>query len=210
MTGDSRFVLFDVDGTLVDTLGNLRRVWGQWAIHFDLDPQRVFEVAFHNWPLHVFAELVPDEDPVACLALLNDLEDHDVTVGDYSAFDGAAQLLGAMPEARWGLVTSNYLHRVHLRFARLGLPVPAVIVDAPSVTVGKPSPDPYLLAAELLQVPPAACLAVEDSPAGVASASGAGMTVWSVNRPDTVDGSHRHFATLGQAAADILDWVNGV
>jgi sugar-phosphatase len=34
------------------------------------------------------------------------------------------------------------------------------------------------------------------------------MTVWSVNRPDTVDGSHRHFTTLGQAAPDILAWVN--
>jgi beta-phosphoglucomutase-like phosphatase (HAD superfamily) len=41
----------------------------------------------------------------------------------------------------------------------------------------KPDPAPYLLAARLLGIEPAACLAVEDSVSGVASAAGAGMYV---------------------------------
>jgi HAD superfamily hydrolase (TIGR01509 family) len=43
------------------------------------------------------------------------------------------------------------------------------------VAAGKPSPDPYLRAAELLELPPETCIAVEDSPTGVTSARAAGM-----------------------------------
>ena len=46
---------------------------------------------------------------------------------------------------------------------------------------GKPHPEPYLLGAQLLKVsPPAQCTAVEDSPAGIASAHAAGMRVVAV------------------------------
>ena len=48
-------------------------------------------------------------------------------------------------------------------------------VTADDVTNAKPAPDTYRLAAERLGVPPAACIAVEDSPSGLASAKGAGM-----------------------------------
>jgi HAD superfamily hydrolase (TIGR01509 family) len=43
--------------------------------------------------------------------------------------------------------------------------------------LNKPHPEPYLLAARLLGVDPAACVAIEDSPTGTASAAGAGCTV---------------------------------
>jgi sugar-phosphatase len=45
---------------------------------------------------------------------------------------------------------------------------------------GKPAPDPYLLAAELLGVDPERSLVLEDAPAGIAAARAAGMTVWAV------------------------------
>lgn len=69
---------------------------------------------------------------------------------------------------------------------------------------GKPSPVPYLLAAEKLGADPADCLVVEDAPSGVRSGLAAGMTVWSVNGPVPVDGAHRHFPTLADAAPHIL------
>ena len=55
-----------------------------------------------------------------------------------------------------------------------------VLVVGDDVTRGKPHPDPYLLAAERLGVDAADCLAVEDSPTGVASALAAGCTVLAV------------------------------
>jgi HAD superfamily hydrolase (TIGR01509 family) len=52
-----------------------------------------------------------------------------------------------------------------------------VVVTASEVKAPKPAPDIYLRASSLLGVPPPACIAVEDSPAGIASAHAAGMTV---------------------------------
>jgi mannitol-1-/sugar-/sorbitol-6-/2-deoxyglucose-6-phosphatase len=48
---------------------------------------------------------------------------------------------------------------------------------------GKPAPDVYLAAARRLRLDPAACLAVEDSPAGVLAAKAAGMTCVAVPDP---------------------------
>lgn len=90
------------------------------------------------------------------------------------------------------------------RFERTGLPLPGLIVDAASVAEGKPSPVPYLLAAEKLGADPAECLVIEDAPSGVRSGLAAGMTVWSVNGAEPVKGAHRHFDTLAQAGPHIL------
>lgn len=49
------------------------------------------------------------------------------------------------------------------------------MVTGDQVRRGKPDPEPYLTAARLLDVPPAACVALEDSPAGVRSATAAGV-----------------------------------
>jgi HAD superfamily hydrolase (TIGR01509 family) len=51
----------------------------------------------------------------------------------------------------------------------------AAIVTGDAVTHGKPAPDVYLAAAAALGLPPEQCLALEDSPTGVAAAKAAGM-----------------------------------
>ncbi|MFF4326090.1 HAD family hydrolase [Streptomyces sp. NPDC001591] len=204
-----KVVLFDVDGTLMDAVENQRRVWHAWADRHGLDGDAVYAVALRTRPVETFAAVAPGEDPDACLALLHALEDEDVRTGTYAAFDGAAALLEALPAGRWALVTSNYEHRVRGRFERTGLPLPGLVVDAACVSEGKPSPAPYLLAARKLGADPADCLVIEDAPSGVRSGRAAGMTVWTVNTPSPADGSHRHFATLAQAAPEILALVRG-
>jgi sugar-phosphatase len=205
----ARFVLFDVDGTLIDALDNQRRVWATWALQHGLDADAVHRVALRTRPMETFAQVAPDLDPEGCLAALHALEDDDVRSGVYSAFDGASDLLGALPPGSWALVTSNYEHRVRGRFTRTGLPVPAVIVDAGAVTEGKPSPVPYLAAAERLGADPANCLVIEDAPSGVEAGLRAGMTVWGVNSASELPGVHRHFATLRVAAPDIVGFASG-
>ncbi|MCT9010587.1 HAD family hydrolase [Streptomyces sp. NPDC054766] len=202
--GPRKCVLFDVDGTLIDAVENQRRVWATWAGRYGLDAAEVYRVALRTRPMETFAEVAPDQDPGECLAALHELEDDDVRSGVYAAFDGASQLLGALPSGAWALVTSNYEHRVRGRFSRTGLPVPHVIVDAAAVEEGKPSPAPYLLAAERLGARPGDCLVIEDAPSGVEAGLRAGMTVWGVNTATAVVGVHRHFASLREAVPDIL------
>ncbi|MEV0241654.1 HAD-IA family hydrolase [Streptomyces sp. NPDC050674] len=203
-----KYVLFDVDGTLIDAVSNQRRVWATWAVRYGLDADEVYQVALRTRPMETFAQVAADRDPSECLALLHELEDEDVRSGVYAAFDGASELLHGLPPAAWALVTSNYEHRVRDRFLRTGLPVPEVIVDAASVAEGKPSPVPYLQAAARLGAEPRDCLVIEDAPSGVRSGLRAGMTVWGVNSPAAVEGVHRHFAGLREAVPHILECVS--
>ncbi|MEU2155057.1 HAD-IA family hydrolase [Streptomyces sp. NPDC019396] len=209
MTSTSKFVLFDVDGTLVDAVSNQRRVWRTWAERYGVDGDEVYQVALRTRPMETFALVAADRDPHECLAALHALEDEDVRSGVYSAFDGASELLHGLPSGSWALVTSNYEHRVRGRFQRTGLPVPGLVVDAAAVEEGKPSPVPYLKAAALLGAAPGDCLVIEDAPSGVQSGLRAGMTVWGVNAAVAVDGVHRHFASLREAVPHILAFVSG-
>ncbi len=205
-----RAVLFDVDGTLLDVMGNLRRVWAEWAARHDLDPEYVWRTALVTRPTETFALVAPSLDPASCLGVLHEIEDEDVRSGDYKAFDGARELLEALETSAWGLVTGNYAHRVRMRFERLGLPLPDVIVDAGTVTRGKPDPEGYLKAAEALERSPDECLALEDGETGIAAALDAGMSVWAVNvdldgvEAEKVD---RAFPRLDLAVPEVLEWV---
>ena len=74
---------------------------------------------------------------------------------------------------------------VTMSYASIAAPVAAALPFAAVVTGdivprGKPFPDPYLMAAELLGVDPTRCLAIEDSPTGAASANAAGCHVVAV------------------------------
>ena len=51
----------------------------------------------------------------------------------------------------------------------------AVVVTGDDVALGKPHPEPFLMAADALKVPPSRCLVVEDSPSGIEAARRAGM-----------------------------------
>ncbi|MFF8652840.1 HAD-IA family hydrolase [Streptomyces huasconensis] len=205
--GRERYVLFDVDGTLIDAVSNQRRVWATWAERYGLDADEVYRVALRTRPVETFARVAPDRDPGECLAVLHELEDEDVRSGVYAAFDGASELLHGLPPGSWALVTSNYEHRVRGRFLRTGLPVPELIVDAAAVDEGKPSPEPYARAAAALGAEPEDCLVIEDAPSGVRSGLSAGMTVWGVNGATAAEGAHRHFTDLREAVPHILAWA---
>ena len=88
-----------------------------------------------------------------------------------------------------------------------------VLISGDDVLMGKPAPDIYLLAAERLGVAPEQCLAIEDSPHGVLSASRAGMHVLAVRTPYTahllLEGAHRvvdSLADLDLSGDPFADW----
>ncbi|MCC4634525.1 HAD family hydrolase [Xanthomonas dyei] len=110
---------------------------------------------------------------------------------------GVAALLDAVQTPRC-VASSSHLQRVRLSLQVTGLAghVGAHIYTAELVARGKPAPDLFLLAADRMQVAPAACLVIEDSPSGVQAACAAGMQVWGF----TGGGHHRASA----AAAALL------
>ena len=203
-------MLFDVDGTLIDAASNQRRVWASWAHELSIDPNTTYEVALRTRPSETFAIVAPHHDPARCLQLLHQLGDQDAATGSYTAFYGAATLLRRLQEQSWALVTSNYAHRVRIRFARTDLPDPPLIIDAEAVSRGKPDPQGYLLAARALGVDPEGCLVIEDSPAGVAAARAAGATVWVVNAATPMSGADRTYPTLNDAVSDVLEFANSI
>jgi HAD superfamily hydrolase (TIGR01509 family) len=94
---------------------------------------------------------------------------------------GARELLAEVTDAgmRCALVTSSERQIMEVVIPKIGMNFGATVC-AEDVREPKPAPEPYLRAAELLGVEPASCVALEDSPNGVAAAEAAGCLVVAV------------------------------
>jgi sugar-phosphatase len=114
-----------------------------------------------------------------------------------AALPGAAELLRTIPPNKYAIVTSATRALAEVRLRAAGLPVPANLVTARDVQRGKPSPDPYLMGARILGVPPVECVVIEDSPSGVRAGKAAGARVVAL-RTTATD------AELQEAGAD---WI---
>jgi HAD superfamily hydrolase (TIGR01509 family) len=92
---------------------------------------------------------------------------------------GALELLGALRAAGvpCALVTMSYRRLVDPLLPRMAESAFAAVVCGDEVEHGKPHPEAYLRAAELLGVDPADCVVIEDSPGGAAAGEAAGARV---------------------------------
>lgn len=167
-------VLFDLDGTLVDSTASVVRSWRRFAEHFDVSMEALH--ANHGQPARTLVgHLLPADRHAEALAHVTDLEVADA-VG-LRPIRGAADFFASVPPERRAIVTSGSVPIATARLAAAGYDRPAVFVTVDDVVNGKPDPEPFLLAAERLGVDPARCLVVEDAPAGIAAARAAGCAV---------------------------------
>jgi mannitol-1-/sugar-/sorbitol-6-phosphatase len=170
-------VLFDLDGVLVDSTASVTRSWGRWAIEYDVSAQALQEN--HGQPAQALVERLLGPDRLAAgLARIESIEVDDAAAVE--AVPGARDLFASLPEHRRAVVTSGTPPIATARLRTAGFPLPRTLVTADDVPRGKPDPAPYLLAARRLGLPPERCLAVEDAPAGIASATAAGCQVLAV------------------------------
>lgn len=169
-------VLFDLDGTLVDSTPAVDRAWATWERRWDV---RIGARASSlGMPARDIVALhVPPADVERAFREIEALEVADVE--GVVPLPGALELLAALPPDRWAVVTSCSAPLAAARLAAAGIH-PAVVVTASDTARGKPAPDPYREAARRLGVDPARCLVVEDAVAGAAAGRAAGCAVLGV------------------------------
>lgn len=169
-------VLFDLDGTLIDSTPVVVRSWLRWAEAEAVDPARL--QGFHGVPAaQIVAALLPQDRVADACARIHAIELDDVE--GVRTLPGAADALAVLAP-RAAVVTSCTRALADVRVAAAGLRCPEVVVTADDVTRGKPDPEPYLLGAARLGVDPARCLVVEDAPSGLAAARAAGCVTLAV------------------------------
>lgn len=175
-------VIFDMDGTLLDSTQSVERCWDKLAIA--LGVERASAPFVHGVPsIPTIAAARPDLTPDEVLEwnrfhMRLEVED---TEG-IEPMPGVFELLAALEQADipWAIATSCQAELATVRHAAAGLPQPDAFVVADMVRRGKPAPDPFLKAAELLGVDPTTTVVVEDAPPGVRGGVDAGATVCAV------------------------------
>ena len=174
---DYAAVLFDMDGTLLDSTACIEGIWRRWAVRRAIDADYVMRHIHGLRTVETIAKVAPHLDVAAEAAEL--AEEEIRTLNGITRIAGAAELLAAL-DARgtpWGVVTSAPRDLALAKIAKVSLPEPKLLICAEDVENGKPHPEPYLAAARRLACDPARLVAIEDAPAGIASARSAGMTV---------------------------------
>lgn len=169
-------VLFDMDGTLLDSSAVIERVMTDWAVQNGIDAKALLAVCQGRRTIDTVRDFAgADMDCEAEAAKLEAAEISDVR--GIIAVPGAVDLLEGLPSGRWAIVTSAGRDLAVRRLTAAGLPIPEVFVTAEDIDQGKPNPAGYLLAANRLGVHAADCLVFEDAPAGIEAGFNAGCDV---------------------------------
>lgn len=171
-------ILFDIDGTLVDSTTAVERSWRTWAREYRVDADEVLRVCHGRRTEDVVAEFVSPQQQSAAVARELALELADL--GGVVALPGSRQILNALPPGRWAAVTSGERSLMTARLKASRLPIPSILISAEDVSTGKPSPEGYLKAAAALGLQAGHCLVIEDSLAGISAGRAAGAQVLAV------------------------------
>ncbi len=168
-------ILFDMDGTLVDSTGCVKTIWGGWAQKHGIELNSILQVSHGRRTVDTLNQVAPHLD-IAAEAEALEAEEINIREG-MIAIGGALPLLSRLQPHQWAVVTSAGRRLATVRLEYAGLPAPPVLITAEDVLHGKPHPEGYLKAAQRLGVSPSRCVVVEDAPAGILAGRNAGMTV---------------------------------
>nr|WP_281432956.1 HAD-IA family hydrolase [Aestuariivirga litoralis] len=191
-----------MDGTLIDSSAAMARIWGGWLTRHGLDAASIIPKIHGMRAADTIRQFnLKGVDPEAQSKVI-EIEETEDTAGVF-ALPGAADFLAAIPKGKWALVTSAPIKLAHARLKAAGLPIPEIAVYGEDVKIGKPNPRPFTLGAELLGISNPACVAFEDSGAGVASAAAAGSQVVVITATHHAQMQTPHWAMRDYAGAKI-------
>jgi sugar-phosphatase len=164
-------VIFDMDGTLIDSTPAVVRAWATWANEYGLPP---IDLSMHHGTpsASVVRAVMPEHLHEAGMRRITELEIADLH--DVVVLPGTVDALTSLASAKNAIATSCTVPLAEARIAAAQLVPPSVLVTADDVVHGKPHPEPFLEAARRLGVDPRRCLVVEDAPRGLEAARAAG------------------------------------
>lgn len=214
-----RAVLFDLDGTLLDTAPDLVEVLNQVRLEQGREPLPFPAARAHV--SHGSGGLIrfgfPDDAPEVQERLrqrLVELYSRRLAVGT-RLFEGCRDVLDVLAARGmgWGVVTNKPGFLTEPLLAELGLAAEAgCVVSGDTLPQRKPHPAPLLLAAERLSLPPVQCLYVGDAERDVQASRAAGMPVlvarYGYLGPDDDPLAWAPDGTIDQPL-QILDWLDG-
>lgn len=173
-----RALLFDMDGTLVDSTAVVEGVWGRFSAEHGLDLVELLAFAHGRQTPDTLARFVPHLPADERARIAAHLESEEVEdLADIREIPGARALLTGLDDVPWAVVTSATRALAQRRMAACGFPPVTHLVPAEDVERSKPDPQGYAQAAARLGVDPRECVVFEDAPAGVRAGLAAGARV---------------------------------
>jgi HAD superfamily hydrolase (TIGR01509 family) len=200
-------IVFDLDGTLVDTVGARIEAWASTFDAYGIPvSRRQLEPMIGMDGRRLAVEVA-----AAAARTLTDAEAEEIDRAAGTAFDERNRIPRLLPGARealerldaagvtWAIATSSRAEQVAASVDALGLDREPRIVDGSAVAHAKPAPDLLLLAARRLGADPESCWYAGDSTWDMRAAVAAGMTALGVLAGAAVDAE-----ALREAGAEIV------
>jgi len=186
-------ILFDMDGTLVDSMAGVIGAWNLFATKYPgLDVKEILGFIHGVRTVETLQTYCKIDDPDELEREAVRFEKAVVETSKENGRPGIVQLPGVRPimdellpgakcpKPCWAICTSATKAYATSALNMAGVPIPDVFVTAEDVTQGKPFPDPYLLGAKKCDVKPERCLVLEDAPSGIRSGLAAGCKTLAV------------------------------
>ncbi|WP_460150774.1 HAD-IA family hydrolase [Pseudomonas sp. S3_A03] len=204
-----RAFLFDMDGTLLNSIAAAERVWSIWAERHGLDVAAFLKTIHGARAIDTITrQALPGVDPEVEAQWITEAEIKDVR--GVVAIPGAIEFLKRLPADQWALVTSAPRKLALRRLEAAGIAAPAALVTAEDVAIGKPNPACYVLGAQRLGVSVQDCLVFEDAAVGIRAGEAAGADVMVVTSTHSVPMVTRHPSIEGYGQLQVQRDADGL
>ncbi len=215
-------IIFDLDGTLVDSFDPHLQSWKIVSRRYGFDfPDAVFMEIFGSLNCDYLPKILGDRatpELVEEIDLALETTYREIIARKFPAMPGAEELVRSLHEAGYRIAVGSSAPKANVDAAIRGLgiaPLLSAVVCQDDVERVKPDPAIFLTAAKRMGIPPENCVVVEDSTFGIAAAKAAGMFCIGIqsgqHRPEEYELADRTICSLTELdPASILRGVKSV